>query len=512
MSHPIVILDTGASTVKAGLVGRDLTPKIVPNAVVRSKGDKMTYFGHEIEQCQDYSSLHYRLPFEKGYLVDWDAQKAVWDGIFSDQVLGVDTSRSSLLITEPYFNLPNIQEVYDQLIFEEYEFVSYHRCTPASVVPYGPLFSQPGLAPPDCMIVVDSGFSFTHVIPMIDGEIIWDAVRRLDVGGKLLTNQLKELVSYRQWNMMDETYIMNLVKESCCFVSTNYKEDIETCRVDLRRNPIVQEYVLPDLATSHTGRVRQKDDIITETDQILVMNNERFTVPELLFHPEDIGLEQGGLPFTVANVISLLPTDLQGMFWANIGIVGGNAKFPGFHERIFSELRALAPADYEVVVHTSEDPITEVYHSAYKFALQSDFAKDHVVTRAEYEEHGSLASFRKFRDWRPLEELEKDRDNVEAESASASSEKAVPVRAAELETEEEGEEEEEEEEEEEPELPPPFSKTRMGKQAAQAYAQKHPEFDDRSQAPSAKEPPRTRSLRSVAGTSAASTTSATRRI
>ena len=54
--------------------------------------------------------------------------------------------------------------------------------------------------------------------------------KRLDVGGKLLTNQLKELVSFRQWNMMDETYIMNQVKESCCFVSSNYKQDIETCR------------------------------------------------------------------------------------------------------------------------------------------------------------------------------------------------------------------------------------------------------------------------------------------
>ncbi|SRR6266576_6367732 len=83
----------------------------------------------------------------QGYLVDWDAQKAVWDGIFSDEVLGVnseiislflefscsekkvDTTNSSLLITEPYFDLPNIQEVYDQFVFEEYEFQSYHRCT-----------------------------------------------------------------------------------------------------------------------------------------------------------------------------------------------------------------------------------------------------------------------------------------------------------------------------------------------------------------------------------------------
>ena len=53
---------------------------------------------------------------------------------------------------------------------------------------------------------------------------------RIDVGGKLLTNQLKELVSFRQWNMMDETYVMNDVKESCCYVSTQFTRDLDICR------------------------------------------------------------------------------------------------------------------------------------------------------------------------------------------------------------------------------------------------------------------------------------------
>ncbi|KAF5381186.1 hypothetical protein D9757_007897 [Collybiopsis confluens] len=226
----LVILDNGASTIKAGTLSSHEDAKLVPTAIVRSKGDKATYFGHEIARCKDYASLHYRLPFEKGYVVDWDAQKAIWDGVFSDQVLGVNTSESSLILTEPYFNLPNIQQVYDQFIFEEYEFLSYHRCTPASLIPYGTLFEAPGLPQPQCMVVVDSGFSFTHVVPILSGRIVWGAVKRLDVGGKLLTNQLKELVSFRQWNMMEETYIMNDVKETCCYVSTDFTKDLETIR------------------------------------------------------------------------------------------------------------------------------------------------------------------------------------------------------------------------------------------------------------------------------------------
>jgi actin-related protein 6 len=43
------------------------------------------------------------------------------------------------------------------------------------------------------------------------------AIRRLDVGGKMLTNLLKEAVTYRQWNMMDEYHIVNDAKEQVRF-------------------------------------------------------------------------------------------------------------------------------------------------------------------------------------------------------------------------------------------------------------------------------------------------------
>ena len=52
-----------------------------------------------------------------------------------------------------------------------------------------------------CTIVVDSGYSFTHVIPFVNGQKVSDAIRRIDVGGKALTNHLKEVISYRYSNM-----------------------------------------------------------------------------------------------------------------------------------------------------------------------------------------------------------------------------------------------------------------------------------------------------------------------
>lgn len=82
-SSTVIILDNGASTIKAGVLGvHDAHPRqvagpaipslsaltvcrLITNAIVRSKGDRATYIGHELEKCRDYSSLHYRLPFEK---------------------------------------------------------------------------------------------------------------------------------------------------------------------------------------------------------------------------------------------------------------------------------------------------------------------------------------------------------------------------------------------------------------------------------------------------------------
>lgn len=80
-------------------------------------------------------------------LVNWDAERIIWDRLFSADVMNVrklpvffcviderastqvNPTEMSLLVTEPYFNLPNIAETYDQMIFEEWDFASYFRCS-----------------------------------------------------------------------------------------------------------------------------------------------------------------------------------------------------------------------------------------------------------------------------------------------------------------------------------------------------------------------------------------------
>ena len=64
----------------------------------------------------------------------------------------------------------------------------------------------------------------------VQWELMRTTARRIDVGGKLLTNHLKEMLSYRQLDLMGETYITNEVKERCCYVSLDYSRDMELAR------------------------------------------------------------------------------------------------------------------------------------------------------------------------------------------------------------------------------------------------------------------------------------------
>ena len=60
-------------------------------------------------------------------------------------------------------------------------------------------------------------------------------------------------------------------------------------RENPRKNPIICEYILPDYSANRPGRIRKKDEPLQDSWQIMFMENERFSVPEVLFRPDDIG-------------------------------------------------------------------------------------------------------------------------------------------------------------------------------------------------------------------------------
>lgn len=142
-----------------------------------------------------------------------------------------------------------------EIFFEEYECETLLRTTAADLCAFNYLQSIPKSPTTalQCCLVIDMGYSFTHIIPFIKGKRVKNAIRRIDIGGKILTNHLKEVISYRQLNVMDESYVINQVKEDACFVSQNFNADMEIGRKRNSENKIVKDYVLPDFTSIRRG-------------------------------------------------------------------------------------------------------------------------------------------------------------------------------------------------------------------------------------------------------------------
>ena len=98
-----------------------------------------------------------------------------------------------------------------------------------------------------------------------------------------------------------------------------------------------KEYVLPDGISSTWGHVLGEgpaEAVAQPTEPaapgkaaaakqtLLVVNNERFMVPEALFHPTDIGMPEAGLAEAIAAAIQSAHPQLHGLLYSNIVLSG----------------------------------------------------------------------------------------------------------------------------------------------------------------------------------------------
>jgi len=235
-------------------------------------------------------------------------------------------------------------------------------------------------SPVECVLVIDSGYSHTTITPVFYGRPVHTAIKRLELGGKHLTNYLKEIISLRHIMVMDEPHLVSQMKEDACFVSQDFRKDLESVWRQQNKsarsstNPaagdIVQEYVLPDYVTSSRGHLRLRDPTRSAVaarlgaqvkEDFIPLGNERFLVPEIIFNPSDIGMAQAGLAETVVQSLACLPPGLWPAMLANVVIIGGNARIPGFVERLKMELRALTPTECELRVRCPDEYVTFVW-------------------------------------------------------------------------------------------------------------------------------------------------------
>lgn len=391
MSKQHLVLDNGAYAIKAGFNTHE-KPLKIQNTLSKTKDGAVHVGNDHLAHTNHFSGISFRRPHEQGHLVLWENEKPVWDYTF-DRVSPkkeLDPAETHLTLTESPFQLPQLSMNTDQIVFEEYGFNEYYRCTAASLVPW--LLEE---KPPDFALIIDAGYSATHIIPVIYQTVFWRGVKKLPIGGKVLNGLLRETISFRHYDMPEEPILVNTIKEETSYVALDFNEALKN------RASAVCEFVLPDFKTTTTGYVNPKGSVLGPDVQCLRLMDERFTIPESFYHPE-IAFDAASTNSAVVhntsfkNLIDLTvesimacPEITRVLLPANIYVVGGTAQLSNFKERLFQDLIKELPSDWVVKIRDISFPLDEAAWHGGCNLTHDDVMEKLTVSKKDYFEHGS---------------------------------------------------------------------------------------------------------------------------
>ncbi len=252
-------------------------------------------------------------------VIDWDAMEKIWHYIFHDR-LQVNPSEHPVLLTESPLNPAKNREKMVEILFENFEVPTIYVSSSAvlSLLASG---RTTGL-------VIDMGESVTHIVPIYKGIPITSAIRRLDIGGRHITEYLYHLLGQRSIQVYGYTFshplngvsriIARETKERFCYVALDPEREWELARL-------------------------AETQITLLFDRDLTIGYERFLAPEMLFGHESTNGSVQPLHEAIYQAIQKCGIELQKDLCQNIILSGGSSQFPGLKERLCKELTEMMP-------------------------------------------------------------------------------------------------------------------------------------------------------------------------
>ncbi len=313
--------------------------------------------GNEAESKRGVLSIRY--PVERGIVSNWEDLEALWSHTYSNE-LRVAPEDHPVLLTEAPMNPKKNREQMIQIMFETFQ-------APAMYVKIQAVLSllasgrTTGLA-------VDSGDGVTHSVPIFEGYSIDSAITRIDLSGSDLTSYLMKILHERgnKFSTTSEREVVRDIKEKLTYVALEFDAEMQS---NAAHNTIEKSYELPD-------------------GNVIVLGNERFRAPEVLFQPHLIGREMMGMHESVFSSIQQCEIDLRRDLFGNILLSGGTTLIPGLTERLHKELTALAPSHMKVKITAPEDRRYSVWIGGSMLASLETF-EDMWVTKSDYAEYGA---------------------------------------------------------------------------------------------------------------------------
>lgn len=339
-NQPIVI-DNGSGNLKAGYAGEE-KPKVFSSAIIgKPKYQKImagtlsigrddtsiiddTFIGNIAQEYRGLLKLSY--PIQHGVVNNWNDMELLWNNLYTHE-LKASPEEHPLLITEAPLNPKSNRDKMCQVLFEVFNIPCLYVSLQATLSLYA--------SGKTTGVVIDSGDGVTHIVPAYEGFALPTSIKRMDIAGRDLTDQLVYQIrrmSGLNFNSSSEFEVVRDIKEKCCFISKDPTKDEKlyanahythylTSTINFEDSDLISNYKLPD-------------------GHVLRLGPERFRSTEILFNPQLIGDESPGISQLTNLAISKTDLDLRPQLYNSIILSGGNTMLRNFGDRLLADLKA----------------------------------------------------------------------------------------------------------------------------------------------------------------------------
>jgi centractin len=323
-----VVIDNGTGILKAGFAGSDRPTSTFYSAVGRPKhqsSNMIRVYGGKLEGSEyvvgdrvmeHRGILKIDYPMEHGIVKNWEDMEKVWAHVYGKDCLGIKSEEHPVLLTEAPVNPLKNRERAAEVFFEAFNVPALY-VAPQAVLSLYASGRSTGL-------VLDCGEGVSHVVPVYEGFALPHAVTRSNVAGRDVTGRLQLLLRRGGFSLQtsSEREIVRQIKEECCRVSFNPRGETAST---------IQEYRLPD-------------------GEVVAVGAEAHDAPEVLFQPNLMGSEEGGVHECLHRSLMRSDRDLRSVLYKHIVLAGGSTLFKGFGDRLLNELRKVAPGGTQIII------------------------------------------------------------------------------------------------------------------------------------------------------------------
>jgi len=325
--------------------------------------------GKEAEEHRGLLKLHH--PLTHSTVTDWNLLQLLWSHAFSQ--LNTSPEEHAVLVTEAAQSASWHREKMAQVLFEHFNVPALFVSTQSVLSLYA--------SGRTTGVVLDSGEGVTHAVPVYEGFALPHAIMRIDVAGRDVTSHLQLQLRRAGYNFHTsaEREVIRAMKESVCYVARDpHQEEL---------NYLLYSTSSPNNPNLNTGRNIEAVYLLPDGNSVVV-GPERFRAPEILFHPDIIGEEYIGIHECIVHSINRTDIDMRKILYANIVLAGGSTLFPGFGERLLSEVKSQAPKGIKIKISAPPERKYSTWIGGSILANLPTF-KNMWVSRRDYEEEGA---------------------------------------------------------------------------------------------------------------------------